>query len=301
VTSQQVEFTIVPEGPFSLRESAVFGFGQRSGSWDGLMRMAFCLDGYRGQVGVVVRQDDAGVHVEGWGSDDADAIRSQVARVLSLDHDGRIFTAIGDADPVVRRLQEAAPGLRPPLFYSPYEAAVWAVLSARRPQRQMAEVRRKLSEAHGRTFELAGAKLAALPTPAQLLAVDSIPGVPAEKLDRMHGIARAALDGILDARRLLAMGPDAALADMQKLRGIGPFYSSLIVVRATGFADVLPDEPIMRGLVARLYGLPAEPTTTELTELAEAWRPMRTWVTVLVRVAGPRILGASGPSMEAEA
>ena len=56
-------FTIVPTGAYSLRESAEFGFGGRSSDrWDGVMRMAFCLDGYRTQVGVEVRQDDAGVH-----------------------------------------------------------------------------------------------------------------------------------------------------------------------------------------------------------------------------------------------
>jgi DNA-3-methyladenine glycosylase II len=126
--------------------------------------------------------------------------------------------------------------------------------------------------------------------------------LPEEKVERMHGIARAALDGLLDAARLQAMGPEAALVELQKLHGIGPFYSSLIVVRATGFADVLPqDEPIMRGLVARLYRLPAEPTPAEMAELAHGWRPMRTWVTVLVRVAGPRILDGARAVVAAEA
>jgi 3-methyladenine DNA glycosylase/8-oxoguanine DNA glycosylase len=58
-------------------------------------------------------------------------------------------SGVGRRDPVIGRLQEAAPGLRPMLFYSPYEAAAWAILSARRPQRQMAEVRQRLSEDTG--------------------------------------------------------------------------------------------------------------------------------------------------------
>ena len=54
-------FTITPRGPFSLAEAAMFGFGQRDGSgWDGVMRMAFCRDGYEGHAGVEVRQDAAG-------------------------------------------------------------------------------------------------------------------------------------------------------------------------------------------------------------------------------------------------
>src|SRR5882757_3953595 len=159
-------FTITPDGPFSLAEAATFGFGQRAGGdWDGVMRLAFCLDGYTGQVAAEVRQDATGaVHgtVDAPAGADLGRVRAQVARVLSLDHDGREFSRVGERDPVIGRLPAAAPGLRPPLFYSPYEAAAWCVLSARRPARQMADLRTRLSMAHGRTHHLAGQTLAAL-------------------------------------------------------------------------------------------------------------------------------------------
>ena len=179
-------FTITPSGPFSLAEAGTFGFGQRADdAWDGVMRLAFCLDGYRSQVGVEVRQDDAGVvrgAVSGLADADLDAVRGQVARVLSLDHDGEEFTRVGQRDQVIGRLQRIAPGLRPPLFYSPYEAAAWSVLSARRPARQMMAVRQRLSEAHGAVFELAGQHVAAFPTPEALLRVEAFAGIPADKL-----------------------------------------------------------------------------------------------------------------------
>jgi DNA-3-methyladenine glycosylase II len=45
-------------GPFDLREIATMGFGHRDErSFDGVMRMAFCLDGdYERQVGVEAEQ-----------------------------------------------------------------------------------------------------------------------------------------------------------------------------------------------------------------------------------------------------
>jgi DNA-3-methyladenine glycosylase II len=296
---QPGSFTITPSGPFSLAEAATFGFGQRSGSgWDGVMRLAFCLDGYADQVGVEVRQDEAGtvrcvVHRPAGAG--LDRVRDQVARVLSLDHDGREFTRVGERDPVIGRLQAVAPGLRPPLFYSPYEAAAWCVLSARRPARQMMQARDRLSHAHGQVFDLAGEQVAALPTPGQLLAIDSFPGIPADRMPRLHGVARAALDGRLDALRLLDQGPERAMAGLQALDGIGPFYSSLIVIRGTGFTDVLPvGEPRALDLAGRLYQLGAPPSEAEFRKLAEPWKPLRTWAVVLIRAAGPRLLGEAG-------
>jgi DNA-3-methyladenine glycosylase II len=299
-------FTITPAGEFSLAESALFGFGQRMRpagvgqrlrQFDGVMRLAFCLDGHHDQVGVELRQDERVVHAVVHGPGELDAIQRQVARVLSLDHDARGFAEVGQRDLVIGRLQRATGGLRPPLFYSPYEAAVWSVLSARRPGWQMAGVRAELSEAHGAVFELAGERLAALPTPSQLLAVEAFPGIDADRVAQMHGAARAALDGQLDVAALQALGPQGAMAEVQRIKGIGPFYAELIVIRAIGFVDVLPrNEPKALELVRELYHLPALPSQVQFEAIAEAWRPWRTWATVLLRAAGPRVLARSESS-----
>jgi DNA-3-methyladenine glycosylase II len=164
------------------------------------------------------------------------------------------------------------------------------VLSARRPARQMAQVRQRLNESHGAIFTVAGEQLAVLPTPQALVDVASFPQIPDEKMARIRGVAEAALAGRLDADRLLSLGPEAAAADLQSIRGIGPFYASLVVIRATGFTDVLPvDEPMLRGLVTSLYQLDSPCTPDRLAAIAEPWRPFRTWASVLIRAAGSRL------------
>ncbi len=290
-------FLIHPQGAFSLRAAATFGFGQRAGDdgYDGAMRMAFCLDGYRHHVGVVLRETAEGIGVVAHGCAaalaDLEAIRAQTARVLSLDHDADGYERVGERDPVVAALLALAPGLRPPLFHSPYEAAAWTVLSARRPSGQMMKVREELNAAHGAVFDLDGRRRTAFPTPEALLRVESVPGLDAEKVRRLHGVARAALDGRLDAAYLLGIGADTAEHELQTLRGIGPFSAGLVVVRGTGFADVLPTaEPRLLTLVRDLYGLPALPGAQEFSALAEPWRPFRTWVSVLIRSTGGRLL-----------
>jgi DNA-3-methyladenine glycosylase II len=56
------------------------------------------------------------------------------------------------------------------------------------------------------------------------------------------------------------------------------------VIRGTGFADVLPvSEPKALALTARLYHLDADPDPARFRELAQPWRPFRTWAVVLIR------------------
>src|SRR6185369_11428540 len=215
-------FTISPRGPFSLEEATLFGFGQRAEKrFDGIMRLGFCTDSFDAQVGVELRSEVDGTvrgRVQGLtGRRGLDAVRDQVARVLSLDHDGAAFLAVGRADPAIGALQRAAPGLRPVLFYSPYEAAVWAVLNARRGRAQAGALRDRLARAHGAVFEVAGVEQAVLPTPDQLLAVESLPGLPEHKVAWLHGIARAALAGRLDLVKLAATEPAEAMAGLRQL------------------------------------------------------------------------------------
>ncbi len=259
------------------------------------MRLGFPLDGGRGYAGAVLRQAELHGPVEVAltlaDGGDGDVALAQVARVVSLDHDGSGFSALAAADPVLGALQAAHPGQRPVLFHSPYEAAAWAIISARRPAAQAARVRTALAEQLGRTFELDGRTVAAFPQPERLLELgDEFPGLNAEKLARLRGVAEAALAGRLDVPALHAMGPEQAFEEVQRLKGLGPFYAGLVVLRASGFADaMLPmAEPKVLGHAARFYGLRAEPDLEWFTALAERWRPFRTWASVLIRLAGER-------------
>lgn len=290
----RIRRTEIPlRGPFDLSSIAQLSFGHRDErGFDGVLRLAFCVDGtYEDPVGVEVRQHDdvlrIVVHDSPGRSADLDVVSRQVARLLSADADGADWQRVRDRDPVLRRLSAAAPGFRPALFYSPYEAAVWSVLSARRGRPQGIALRSRLSAAHGASFDLAGTPTVCLPTPSALLTLESFPRLPQDRIPRLHAIAEATLRGRLDPERLRAMSPEEAREDLQQLPGIGPFYSSLIVVRALGLTDVLaPEEPRSRAAIAALYGLDHDPSAAELEQLAERWRPFRTWATVMIRALG---------------
>lgn len=287
-------FEITPQGRFSLAEAAMFGFGHRDEhAFDGTMRLAFCRDDLTGPAGVALTCRGSTIHGEVSGlppGTPVDAVRAQVARILSLDADGSEFEAVCAADPAVAPVQAAAPGLRPVLFHSPYEAAAWCVLSLRWGRRQAAAVRERLCWEHGSVLDVAGVPTPAFPTPHALRAVESFPGVPAVKMTRLRGVAEAALAGTLAVAALREADQAQADAALRAIPGIGPFSCALIRIRSTGATDVLVDaEPNLAAILGRRYRLGGDATAEDAVRIAEAWRPFRTWVAVLLRAASGRL------------
>jgi DNA-3-methyladenine glycosylase II len=273
-------------GRFDLTRSIGFGFGSKVPEHGSVLRLAFVLDGYAAQAGVAVTQPRPDlVRFEIGGDVDPEAAAGQAARILSLDEDATGYDRLVDHDPVLRSAYAARPGLRPPLFCSAYEALLWAVLSARRPASQMRVVRERLAREHGATFDVAGERVSALPRPKRLLDVTAFPGIPDVKLRRMREVAEAAADGLLDTETLRNLDPEIASAELQRFEGIGPFYSELVTVRALGHTDLLPTtEPRVLAAVGARLGRETF-THADLVEVADAWRPWRTWACVALRAA----------------
>jgi DNA-3-methyladenine glycosylase II len=141
-------------GPWSLAIGKAFweGFAPAAlpGSGDNAeLRTVFVVDDDWSRAEAAVRQDGATAHITVTGDGNLDAAAVQTARFLSLDVDGRGWPAVGDRDPVIGAAQRELPGLRPCGFHSPYEAAVWAVLSQRIRITQAARLRDDLVRRHG--------------------------------------------------------------------------------------------------------------------------------------------------------
>jgi DNA-3-methyladenine glycosylase II len=297
-----VEFTIEPRGRFSLAAAQRFlvGFTPASGTFAGeaeRLTMAFPVDGWKGSAAAVVWQDGDRIHGEAvMSSPDVsiEAVRRQVARTLSLDHDGTGWDRVGRRDPVIGRLQAEFDHLRPVCFYSPYEAAVQAIIGQRISMRQAAAIKVGVAEAHGEALEVGGHGLHAFALPQRLLDVADARGLNPEKLNRLHAVARAAIGGVLDTETLRSLPFDVALASLREIRGIGEWSSQHVLLRGAGVADAVPlADPRTRAAIRAAYDLAAEPDDTELTAIADAWRPFRMWGFVLVRLWHGRTVGGS--------
>jgi DNA-3-methyladenine glycosylase II len=286
------QFTLTPRGPFTLAEAVAFLGAWSPGQATGAqsvehLHLAFVVDGSQQAVGVCLREDAGAVVGDVFGTHDPAPVARQVARTLSLDADATGFVAIGDRDPVVKRLLARRPGFRPVNFLSPFEAATWFVLSQRVRMTQASALRRRIAEHHGTPVDIHGDRRHAFPAPAALRACEELPGVPERKLLSLHALGDAAMAGMLDADHLRSLAVEDAVAELQTLPGIGPFSAEGIVLRGAGAPDYLTlREPRLRHAVGLAYGLPADPSDAELVGLAEGWRPFRTWVGVLFRSAG---------------
>jgi DNA-3-methyladenine glycosylase II len=282
-------FELVPVGPFSLGASAAFleGFSPAAyrGAEAGHLHLAFVPDGVAAAGGVCLRQPDGVVVGEVFGGADPGAVRDQVARILSLDVDGRGFPEVGRRDPVVGGLQARWPGLRPVGFFSPYEAAAWALIGHRIQIVQAARIKQRMADELGEEVDIHGDRRHAFPGPARLADLEGFRGLSARKVANLRALGVEAMEGRLDGAWLRGLPREQALKELKQLPGIGNFSAELVLLRGAADPDHLPlHEPRLSRGAAIAYGLDEPPDLEWLEERAEAWRPYRTWVVLLLRV-----------------
>ena len=262
-------------GPWSLATSRAFWEGFAPGELQhqdegASLRTVFRVDADWSWAEVEVTQRGGTAHLALTGNGDLDAAAQQTRRFLSLDVDARAWPAVGERDPVLAAAQARLPGLRPCGFHSPYEAAAWAVLSQRIRIVQAARLRADLVDRYG--------EHGAFPAPQTLRSADL--DLPGRKVEYLRAVAEAALEGRLDGAALRSVEPARALAGVQEVKGLGPFAAELVVVRGANAPDVVPqNERRLREEIGELYG-----AGRDLAEVSEAWRPFRTWASVLLRI-----------------
>jgi DNA-3-methyladenine glycosylase II len=248
--------------------------------------MAFPVEGWRSSAVVLMRQRDTSITGEVHGAPKADAEPAwkQALATVSLDVDGTGFVELGRKDPVIGHLQAEYGYLRPVLFHSPYEAACAFVIGHRITILQTRRIRQRMAEEVGMKIEVNGTTFSAFPDPQSLLRLEEFPGVSPVKIERLHQVARAALDGMLDRARLRSLPEPDALTKLRTLPGIGEFFAQGILMRGAGLVDAVTDDDITPRAIQLLYGLRERPDKVAVLRRAEAWRPYRMWAVVLLNV-----------------
>jgi DNA-3-methyladenine glycosylase II len=281
-------FEVRYTGSFSLAASIRFleGFtpvGYESSSPNHL-DLAFCAGPLWNPVAVRVAERSGKVIGSFVGGVSPEAVASDVARILSLDVDAREFPDVGQRDDVVAGLQATYPGLRPVCFWTPYEAACWAVIGHQIRMTQAAAVKAKMAQQLGDAIVLAGATLFSFPSPRRLIDLEGFPGLSGRKPEWLRGIARAALDGRLDPVALRTLPRSEAIDQLKELGGIGDFSAELVLLRGAGDPDWAPrHEPRLISAMKLAYDRDRF-DDDEVVAITSDWMPYRTWVSLLLRV-----------------
>lgn len=282
-----MQFELSLHEPFSLATSnQYFGGWVSSGPDQSSIIMAFPVEGWHTSAAVVLRQpteDTILGEVYGAGQH-AEKAWQQALAVLSLDSDATGWPTVGRRDPVIANLQHTYHFVRPVLFHSPYEAAAAFIIGHRISVQQGRTIRQAMAKELGEKLQAGETVVHAFPPPQLLRELSSFKSLNDEKIQRLQGIAQAALDGLLDRTYLRSMPVEQALAKTRSLHGVGAFFAQGIVLRGAGAADEITDDDVTKEAVQLAYNLPQSPDQKTVLHIAEAWRPYRMWATVLLHI-----------------
>lgn len=117
-------------------------------------------------------------------------------------------------------------------------------------------------------------------TPQDYLALDPAVvatfGLSRAKAATLAGLSKAISEGSLDLDSVSRLEPRAAIAELTRLPGIGPWTAEVYLMFCAGHADIFPSGDVaLQASVAHAFDLEARPAARKLTELAETWSPWR--------------------------
>ena len=163
-------------------------------------------------------------------------------RMLDLDADPVAIDAVLGADPVLRDLVAAAPGLRVPSHVDGFEVAVRTIVGQQVSVAGANTVLGRQVPLRGTPVDFALAATFGLthafPTAESLAGADPTDmGMPHARARTIVGLAAAVADGTVD----LSPGGDrdAVRAQLLAMRGIGPWTADYVVMRALAHPDIL--------------------------------------------------------------
>ncbi|SMO88005.1 DNA-3-methyladenine glycosylase family protein [Halorubrum cibi] len=122
------------------------------------------------------------------------------------------------------------------------------------------------------------------PTPDRVLAADESSlreaGLSGTKVDYLRNAAAAFRDGDFTRSGLADASDDAVVEALTEIRGVGEWTARMYLIFALGREDVLPlgDLAVRKGL-ERVYNDGDDLSRAEMRDIAEAWRPYRSYGT----------------------
>ncbi|NUU04323.1 DNA-3-methyladenine glycosylase family protein [Herbaspirillum robiniae] len=244
---------------------------------------------WEGDAGTLAVTLDAAKHclvatLAGKVSRHADALAAPLSRMFDLQADPAAVKKALGADPWLKPLLKAAPGLRVPGAWSAFELVVRTIIGQQVSVKAATTIMGRVVQRAGQHIPDHGHALTAwrFPTPAALADADlSSIGMPGKRVAALQGLARAVAEG---AAVIDPPGQPYSQEQLAQLRqtllaqpGIGPWTVEYVAMRAWRDPDGWPatDLVLMQAIAARDAAL-VKPAQQKQRSLA--WAPYRAYV-----------------------
>lgn len=214
------------------------------------------------------------------------AVLSRMRHVFDLSARPDVIAAQLAQDPRLAEIAARHPGLRVPGAFDGFELAVRAILGQQITVKAAATLAGRFVAAFGEPIATPHAGLDRFcPTPARVAAL-SLDDIASLGIVQTRARSIITLAGEVAAGRLkLEAGahPQATMAQLVALPGIGKWTAHYIALRALRWPDAFPKEDVV--LQKRLGGVSARVAD----EMSQAWRPWRSYATLHLWRAAPQV------------
>lgn len=202
-------------------------------------------------------------------------IIDRIRTMFDLNADSNEIARCLGSDRILAARVRAAPGLRVPGCWDPFELATRAILGQQISVKAARALAGRLVTKLGRPISAPGGPTHVFPT-AEVLAEADLrsAGLTKSRAETIHVLARAVQDGHISFDGIV--DSEAFLAQLCAIAGIGRWTAQYIGMRALCDPDAFPSGDL--GLL-RALSLKSPP---ELERRAEAWRPWRAYAAMFL-------------------
>lgn len=200
--------------------------------------------------------DDAGTAVVRVNQSGADRIRVRiegsggerfvpaVQRMLGTEVDLRPWYRAVKAVPWLEPFAKAMRGVKPPRYPTMWEALCHSIVFQQISIHAAGAIMQRMVEALGTPVESGAIRLYPFPEPQTLADASEstlrAASLSINKITALQSVARAVLDGTVSEARVERLPTAEAIAELCKLRGIGPWSAAVVLLRGLGRLDVFP-------------------------------------------------------------
>jgi AraC family transcriptional regulator of adaptative response / DNA-3-methyladenine glycosylase II len=204
------------------------------------------------------------------------ALLSRVRDLFDLNARPDIISKQLGRDKILSAAVKANPGLRVPGAFKGFEMGLRAILGQQVTVKSATTVASRLVAAFGEPFATPFPELNRLtPAPARLAGatVDDLAkhGIVSARCKSIIALAQAEISGALSLDNGIHHDPDATIARLAGLPGIGQWTAHYIAMRVLRWPDAFPKGDIV--VLNNLGGV----TAKQAEEMSQAWRPWRSY------------------------